>query len=446
MKRLLQINVTANWGSTGRIAEEIGEMAISQEWESYIAYGRGKPSSSSRLLRIGNDWDMRFHALQSRLLDNHGLASVKTTRRFVEQIKEIRPDIVHLHNIHGYFLNYPILFEALAQIDVPVIWTLHDCWAFTGHCAYYSAIDCDRWQRECHDCLQIGTYPVSWWMDRSDRNFRIKKKFFTSLRNLTLVPVSRWLENEVSKSFMGDCRIKVIHNGIDTGLFVPHSIQKSALRLEDKFLILGVASVWEDRKGLDDFIRLQRILSDDFQIVLIGLTEKQIRSLPKGILGISRTNSVETLVGYYSVADVFLNPTWEDNFPTTNLEALACGTPVITYRTGGSVEAVEKNTGFIVEQGDLESVVKKIECIRSLGKDSFSEDCRKRALELYDKRDRYVEYLKLYRELLGEIPISDKVRCLSSRLKVKGEGADWKKEKDSYLEGKYGGMKPRHKS
>lgn len=400
MPKLLQINVTANWGSTGRIAEEIGLLAISQGWDSYIAYGRGVPVSCSNLLRIGNDRDMRLHAVQSRLLDNHGLASKNATRQFVKQIEKIKPNIIHLHNIHGYYLNYPILFEYLACINIPIVWTLHDCWLYTGHCAHYSAIKCYRWKNSCYDCPQRKSYPTSLLMERSAKNFSAKKTAFTSLRNLTLIPVSNWLADDVKQSFLNNYQMKVIHNGIDIHTFTLHNIQKSVLNLENKFLVIGVASVWSARKGLEDFIRLRNILSNDFQIVLIGLTDKQIKALPKGIIGINRTNSVEELADYYSVADVFVNPTWEDNFPTTNIEALACGTPVITYRTGGSVEAISSETGMIVEQGDLEGLSNAVQYICKKGKDTYQTACRERAVKYFNKNDRYQEYMDLYNQLL----------------------------------------------
>ena len=306
-----------------------------------------------------------------------------------------------MHNIHGYYLNYEILFDYLAQLDIPIVWTLHDCWAFTGHCAYYSYVGCNRWRTLCHDCPQKKSYPSSWFADRSEQNFRDKLHAFTSVRNMTLVPVSAWLAEEVRLSFLKDYPIQVIHNGIDTDVFSPKQICKSNLGLKDKFMILGVASVWETRKGLDDFIKLRKLLSDDYSIVLIGLDEKQIKQLPKGIIGIRRTNSIQDLVAYYSVADAYFNPTWEDNFPTTNLESLSCGTPVITYHTGGSVEAVDERTGFVVEQGNIAEVANIVEFIKEMGKEHWTFVCRERARNLYDKKERYMEYLHLYEKVVS---------------------------------------------
>lgn len=402
MKTLFQINSTSNWGSTGRIAEDIGRTVMSQGWESYIAYGRYSSEGLSRTIQIGSQWDTYNHVLQSRLLDNHGLASKVATRKLIQKIDEIKPDIIHLHNIHGYYLNYELLFKALSDLGVPVVWTLHDCWAFTGHCAHFSFIGCDKWKSGCFKCPQLKNYPASYLLDRSQRNYRRKKNSFTSLKNLTLVPVSDWLAELLESSFLrkyAKCRI---YNGVNLDVFCPKpSLIKEKLGISSGCMLLGVASVWGRRKGLDDFITLRGKLPDDYTIVLVGLTTEQIKTLPQGILGISRTTDVNELAELYSAADIFINPTWEDNFPTTNLEALACGTPVITYRTGGSVEAVDEVTGRIVEQGDMEALIKAIKELKLLGKENLSKACREKAVICFDKQERFQEYLDLYEKLLN---------------------------------------------
>lgn len=401
MKKLLQINVVANIGSTGRIAENIGKLAISQGWESYIAYGRGEPKSASKLIRVGSDSDMYMHALQSRLMDNHGLASVAATKRFIEEIKRINPDVIHLHNIHGYYLNYKILFEYLATIDTPVVWTLHDCWAFTGHCSHFDAIGCDKWRTGCFSCPLKGEYPVSKLMDASKRNYALKKRVFTSVPNLTFVPVSRWLADLVGESFLGKYPVLVINNGIDTEVFQQReSDLRKKHEIENKFVLVGVAGVWDAMKGLEDFIKLSSVLPDDCVIIMIGLTKKQIEGLPKNIIGIERTENQTQLAEYYSIADVYVNPTYNDSFPTVNLEALACGTPVITYKTGGSPESVTEGTGLVMNKGDVDNLLSAIETIRRNGKQHYSAACRQRAVEFYNKDDKFREYIRLYNELV----------------------------------------------
>lgn len=403
MRTLLQINVVVNWGSTGHIAEDIGQMVLSKGWKSYIAYGRNERPSQSQLIRVGTTRDMLWHGLQTRLLDRQGLASVRATRELLKQMDAIKPDIVHLHVIHGYYLNYPLLFHYLQQHRMPVVWTMHDCWSFTGHCAYYTAKGCNRWQQGCCYCPQLEAYPRSLWADRSRKNWQEKKAAFTALERLMLVPVSNWLADELRQSFLGDKPIVCIHNGVDTNVFsIKDSDVKQRLGIAGKKMLLGVASVWDKRKGLDDFCHLSEVLPPEYAIVLVGLSEKQLERLPKSVIGLSRTENVQQLVELYSAADAFLNPTWEDNFPTTNLEALACGTPVITYRTGGSVEVITPDTGYIVEPGDMNGLLEKIKLASQRGKKAYRPLCRQYILDNFKKEDRYEEYFRLYERILSE--------------------------------------------
>ncbi len=402
MRTLLQINVVVNWGSTGHIAEDIGRMVLLKGWKSCIAFGRNERPSQSQLIKVGTKWDMVCHGLQTRLLDRQGLASARATRELLKQMDAIKPDIVHLHVIHGYYLNYPLLFCYLRRQKIPVVWTMHDCWSFTGHCAYYTAEKCNRWQTGCHHCPQLEAYPRSLWADRSMKNWQEKREAFASLERLTLVPVSNWLAGELGKSFLGGKPIVCIHNGVDTDVFrIKESDVKQRLGIAGKKMLLGVASVWDKRKGLDDFCRLSEVLPPEYALVLVGLSKKQIESLPESVIGLSRTENVQQLVELYSAADVFLNPTWEDNFPTTNLEALACGTPVITYRTGGSVEVITSDTGYIVEPGDMDGLLEKISLVAQRGKDAYSPLCRQYILDNFRKEDRYEEYFRLYERILS---------------------------------------------
>ena len=399
MPKLLQINITANWGSHGRIAEEIGQLALSQGWESHIAYGRWANSSQSQLYHIGSMWDERWHGLQSRLFDNHGLASKRATQKLIEEIERISPDIIHLHNIHGYYLNYALLFDFLSKANVPAVWTLHDCWALTGHCSHFMYTGCKKWKTGCYDCCEKGEYPASLWIDNSRRNYALKKKFFNSVPNLTLITVSDWLSGVVAESFLKEQQLKRIYNGIDLSVFCPR--QGCAGKVGKQ--ILAVASKWTERKGLSDIFQIRRLLPSDYSVTIVGLATEQVKTLPAGIIGITRTNSVGELADYYAQADVFINPTYEDNFPTTNLEALACGTPVITYRTGGSPEAIDEQTGIVVDTGDVNSLA---EGICKLCNDPNQEErrnlCRQRAVLLFNKNDRYQEYLDLYNRLLEQ--------------------------------------------
>ncbi|WP_320113086.1 glycosyltransferase family 4 protein [Draconibacterium orientale] len=402
MKTLLQINVVVNSGSTGRITEEIGQTAMEQGWKNVIAFGRNQRPSQSELIKIGKEWDIRVHGLQTRLFDRHGLASKTATKKLVQQIQKINPDIIHLHNIHGYYLNIEILFRFLKQANIPVVWTLHDCWPITGHCVYFDYVGCEKWRRQCSRCPQKTSYPASYFIDRSNKNFKLKKELFSLVPNLTLVPVSNWLANILKESFLKNTPVKVIHNGINTEIFRPVSNQviRTKYNVKGKFILLGVASDWSPRKGLKDFIELRKKLDSSYIIILVGLSKKQIKNLPNKIIGIEKTNNIQQLAELYSASDVFLNPTYEDNFPTTNLESMACGTPVITYKTGGSPESIDQNTGMIVKKGDINGLILAINQIKEKGKVFYTGTCVTRVHQLYKKEDRYQEYLTLYNSIL----------------------------------------------
>jgi glycosyltransferase involved in cell wall biosynthesis len=407
MKKLLQINpVLRTNTSTGRIVQEIGELAIKEGWDSYVAYSGGRDGlkpCKSKLIPVGGKVDVAFHGLWTRLMDRHGLASWSATRRFIDEIKALKPDIIHIHNIHGYFLNYKILFDFLARNDIPVVWTVHDCWLYTGHCYHYAAAGRYKWQSLCEDCPQKFEFPASYLVDRSRQNYLDKKEAFTSVPNMTIVTVSEWMKNEMSNSFLKNCQFQVIHNGIDLNVFSVQDNEQGVRQrygLGDKRIILGLASIWSKEKGWDDFIEMAKMLNDNELIVLVGVSEKQQEQLPSNIVGIRRTENVQQLAELYSAADVFVNPTWQDNYPTVNLEAIACGTPVVTYRTGGSVEAITDSTGMIVEQGDVAGLLSAAREIMQRGTQFFKDSCRKFALENFDKEERYNDYLKLYDKLL----------------------------------------------
>ena len=394
--KVLQINSFYGSGSTGRIVSDIQKLLISKGHESYVIYGRGKKSENKNNIKVINKIGLYYNVIKTRLFDTHGLGSKRITKKIVLKIKEINPDVIHLHNIHGYYINYRILFDYLKQINTPVIWTLHDCWAFTGHCAYFDFAGCDKWKTECSKCPEKKSYPKSILLDSSKYNYKTKKDLFTGHNNLTIVTPSKWLKNLVEFSFLKSYNVEVINNGIDLDVFKPENGDfRQKYNLEDKFLILGVASIWDRRKGLNYFFELNTLIGSDEQIVLVGLSKKQIRQLPKGIIGITRTENIKELVNIYSSCDVFVNPTLEDNFPTTNLEALACGTPIITYNTGGSPESVREEVGSIVYIKDSMSIYKEIKKYKSLNT-KVNSKARRNALDFYDKEMKFLEYLDLY--------------------------------------------------
>lgn len=398
--KLLQINAALNKGSTGRIAEHIASLARSRGWETYMMHGaRYVNNSDMHTLQTVTSLGEKVHAVKSMLFDAHGLGSTLATKRIVREIERINPDIIHLHNIHGYYINYMVLFEYLRSVDIPVVWTLHDCWTMTGHCAHFDVIGCERWKTECYKCPLKRDYPKSLLLERSKRNYNLKKQLFTSVKNMTIVPVSRWLGEIVKESYLGCYPCMVINNGVDLQLFSPiENDLRTQLNIGDRTVLLGVATAWKDDKGLQEFIRLSE--KPSFQVVMVGVPKEIKQNLPQSIIAINRTNNQQELAAYYSMADMLVNPTYADTFPTVNLEALACGTPIVTYRTGGSPESVTEETGMVVDKGDFEALVKAIEEVRSKGKTHYSHACRQRAVALYNKDDRYEDYMTMYESLL----------------------------------------------
>ena len=402
MPKLLQISIEVNSGSVGRIAEQIGETAMANGWQSYITYARNHLPSKSNTIRIGSKLDVYCHGVMTRLFDTHCLHSTVATKRLVEQIKNIAPDVILLHHIHGYFLNMRVLFDYLSSVDIPIIWVFHDCWSMTGHCAHFEFANCDRWKTGCYDCSEKKSYPGSLLFDRSKKNYIEKRELFTSVKDMTIVSVSNWLGGIVKQSFLKDYDVNVIHNGIDIQKFQPvQSDIREKFSIFDKKIVLGVASPWSLRKGLKDVFKLSSYLSNDkYQIVLIGLSEEQLKQLPSGIIGLTRTESVEELAEWYSVADVFVNPTYEDTYPTTNLEAISCGTPVVTYRTGGSPESITSSTGRVVDKGDIAGLAKAIEELCAENREEIQSICREYAVAHFDKKECFEKYIELYERKL----------------------------------------------
>lgn len=344
-----------------------------------------------------------YQVLTTRLLGNHGLSNEKTTLQLIEFIKLEKPNIILLHNIHGYYLNIDVLFRYLANCSFTIYWTFHDCWPMTGHCAYFDRIECEKWLSECSHCPQLREYPSTLFFDNTKRNYYIKRELFNGLTNLNIITPSNWLKQIVTKSYLKNYEsLNTINNGVDTSLF---SIRKSSITNLSNFslVVLGVASPWTKRKGLDDFIKLSSLLQEDEIIVLVGIKPSVARIIrDKRIIPVSKTECIDDLVDYYNSASVLFNPTYEDNFPTTNLEALSCGTPVITYNTGGSPEAIDEYTGFSVEKGDFNGAYEKMKIIKSFGKLHYAKKCRDRALKRFNKIDRYGDYFDLFNHSLKE--------------------------------------------
>lgn len=395
MYKIVHINTFPN-KATGSIMFSVhNELQKLDKWDSYVVWGRGRtPKDKVHEYNMQCGWEIMMHGVLSRIFDNTGFNSDYATERLLQKMEYLMPDIIQLHNLHGYYINVKMLFEWIKHRNIPVVWTLHDCWAFTGHCAYFDYANCNCWKNGCHDCVQKKSYPASLVFDNSKLNWLRKKELF-NYKQLHLVTPSIWLHDLVKESFLKKLPCSVINNGIDTDVFKPSSIN---CHIGGKFKILGVASEWTPRKGLHDFIQLYRMLNhEQIEMTIVGLTSQQIEALLEGIRGMTRTDNIEQLVSLYQEADMFFNPTYEDNYPTTNLEALACGTPVCTYRTGGSIESVNEGNGFVVEKNELGEVKKIIEERLHSRKMGLHLDIdRKRISKEYMAE----QYIKLYNDIL----------------------------------------------
>lgn len=402
MVKILQIDSCLGILSTGKITESIGLLAKKRGWEYYVAHGgRYVGKSQMRSIQITSKWGEYAHYAKSLIFDAHGLGSTAATIKFVEKIKEINPDIIHLHCIHGYYLNYKILFEYLRTAKTPVVWTFHDCWAMTGHCAHFDAAGCERWKTGCYECPLKSDYPRSICKDSSKENYKLKKELFTSLDNITIVTVSEWLTYIVRQSFMSKYPIELINNGIDIETFKPcRNDLKQKYGIENKFVMIAVASQWSEKKGLYDYIELSKRLSDEYQLIFVGVDNCYKKDIPSNIITIRRTDSQKELAKLYSAADIVLNLSYEETFGLTTVEGFACGTPGIVYNRTASPELITEETGIVVEKGNYKQLINAIETIKKNGKQHYSAACRERAVNFYNKDDKFNEYIELYNSLI----------------------------------------------
>ena len=393
--RVLHITSVVNTTSTGKFVEAFSRFLLTKGHESTIAYGRKAINSSNKLIKIGGLNDVLLHGAHSYFFDRHGFGYAKSTTAFLKKIDEIKPDVICLYNLHGYYIHIELLFEKLQQLDIPVIWTQFDCWAFTGHCAYYDISGCDKWKTLCEKCPSSFEYPRSLILDQSKRNYVDKKLIFNSLKKLHIIVHSAWLVGEIKESFLNKLPVYHIFNGLDLSIFRVTGDKEKA-----PTIVLGVASIWNARKGLADLIQLATLLPEGFQMVIVGLSRKQKKYLPENIIGIERTEHISDLVNWYNKASVFVNPTYEDNFPTTNLEALACGTPVVTYDTGGSAEAIDDQTGIVIPVGKVDVMAKAVMSLSSQNPKKIQIACRERAEQFFNQENRFEDYYKLIKSII----------------------------------------------
>ena len=402
LKKILFVNAVP-YGSTATVMNNLAHISVRAGYTVTTSSGysyhplrdfQNYPGNIKHIC-VGNIFSKTAHMMMSKITGLHGVYSYWSTKRFLKKVEKFSPNIIHLHNIHGWYLNFPMLFEHLKRTKISVVWTFHDCWPFTGGCAHFTYCDCEKWKASCGGCTNLGCYPIESKIDRTKEMLALKARCFLGVENLTIVTPSHWLAGLVKESFLKEYPVKVIHNGIDLSVFRPtESDFRKRYGLEGKKLVLGVAFGWGVRKGLDVFVSLAGRLPDTYKIILVGTDPHLDTQLPEAILSIHRTQNQTELAEIYTAADVFVNPTREENYPTVNMEALACGTPVLTFRTGGSPEILDSTCGAVVDCGDIDALTKEI--LRICEESPYTaEACTKKARE-FDQNERFKEYIALY--------------------------------------------------
>ena len=394
---------SCNFGSTGNIMLEIAETAENGGYTAAVCYPQSRDNSRKQKEKdfiIGTRFSRNIHLMLAEITGLNGCFSYFSTLKLLKKLDKLKPDIIHLHNLHNCYINLSLLFKYIKKHNIKTVWTLHDCWSFTGHCPHFDMIGCNKWKTGCYSCPQYKEYPKSLF-DNSKIMYRLKRKWFSGVKNMTIVTPSEWLASLVKESYLKDYPVKVINNGIDLNVFKPtESDFRKKYALENKYIVLGVAFGWGRRKGLDVFIELARRLDKEkYKVVLVGTDDNVDKLLPENIISIHRTQNQTELVKIYSAADVFANPTREENYPTVNMESVACGTPVVTFNTGGSPEMLDETCGAAVAKDDNDAMYNEI--IRICEKKPYSlEACIKKA-KGFDKNEKFGEYIRLY-EVLNE--------------------------------------------
>lgn len=399
--KVVQLNAVSR-GSTGNIMLNIAETVRRSGGAAYT-FSESRPNRTvpANHRVFGNYVENLFHRGISAVTGISGYGSYFGTKQLLRQLDELSPDILHLHNLHGWYINIPMLFDYIRKKKIKTVWTLHDCWAFTAQCSHFTIEKCEKWKIGCYACPRYRLYPGT-WVDRTRRMYKLKKKWFAGLDDLTIVTPSAWLEDLVKQSFLKDYPVRVINNGIDLSIFKPTpSDFREKHQLQNKKIVLGVASVWTDRKGLDVFVELSRRLEPaTYQIVLVGTDSAVDKQLPESILSIHRTQNPRELAEIYTAADVFVNPTREENYPTVNMEAIACGTPVVTFQTGGSAEMIDATCGISVTCGNIADMTCAIQQVVP-SNHLTSENCFNCAVR-YDMGQKFSQYCELYETILGQ--------------------------------------------
>lgn len=401
--KIVQINAVYGFSSTGRNVAEMHGYFLQHGIESFV-FTSDKENQNEHIYRIGDKWDHKRHALFSRIWGLQGYFSQSATRKMIHQIKQIAPDVVILHNLHANYIHLPLLLDLLAKNDIATLLVLHDFWFMTGHCCHYTSIGCDKWKTECHHCQLLHTYNKSMFFDRSRKIHRDKKRLFLSIPRLGVVGVSKWVLQETKQSFLKEAKLlDFIYNWIDLNVF--HPLPTTSLRKElnlssSDFVVLGVAQKWSPAKGLDQFQEIARNMPTA-TVVLVGRFPTDI-SIPKNFLTVGEVNTPQKLAEYYSMADVFVNPSIQETFGKVTAEALACGTPVVGSNTTATPELIPTQCGFTYSLQDMNDLFKKVALVREKGKESYSEHCQRFAMENFCKEGQIAKYIQCFHQLLSK--------------------------------------------
>ncbi len=397
---IVQINTVAEFSSTGRTTIELAKALDERGHISYIAYGQ-KNSTFYKSFKIGSALENHIHNAFSRIFGNQGYYSKKGTKKLISCLKAIKPDIIHLRNLHGNYINLKLLFEYLQELTIPIVWTLHDCWAYTGKCVHYTEVNCYKWETYCKKCVQVKKYPPSFFFDRTEEMFNDKKIWASKLKNLTIITVSDWLKKEVKKSFLSNRNIYTIYNWIDHNVFYPRydSLKEKYGIQKNKFVILGISASWKKNSSkFRDFIRLSKLLLDDMQIVLVGKGDV-LNEIENNIFHIPYVEDVNELASIYSMADVYVHLALEDTFGKVIVEAMSCGTPAIAYKSTVYPELINVKCGYIVEKRNIKAVFNALKKIKTIGKIKYSKHCIFHAKKTFSYKKNVKKQIELYEKL-----------------------------------------------
>jgi len=399
--KVMQINAVYASGSTGSIVSDIHTLSIENGIDSYIAYSTS-PLARNEIVngyQIGNTFGKKIHALLGRINGKQAYFSKIATWHLLKYIETVKPDIVHLHNLHSNFIYLNMLLDYLAKKRIKTVITLHDCWFYTGGCFHYSSARCDGWLKECGHCPKKNKDTPALFCDASKKILKDKKKYLSGIDDLTIVGVSEWISHEAKKTFLGYKKIITIHNGIDTDFFRP---SHSDFRIRngignEKFMILGIANKWLLPINQTLLTAMIDFLNEDMVFVMIGCTERQRQILPEKIKAFPFISDRSELRNIYSACDVFTNCTWEESLSLVNVEAQACGTPAVTYSDTGVYETVDGMSGFKVRNGDIKEFLNAVQTVKNKKKQSYSKKCREFVIKEFNKGTNYKKYLELYK-------------------------------------------------